>query len=43
MACILNFVVRIQLKILHDIDNSDCLTVRKFRNDTTSHVPAVTE
>ena len=43
MACILNFVVRIQLKILHDIDKSVFLIVTKFVSDTMSHLFAVTE
>ena len=37
------FVVRIQLKILHDIDKRVFLVVIKFRSDTTSHFSAVTE
>ena len=37
MACILSFVVRIQLKILHDIDKSVFLIVTKFGSDATSH------
>ena len=43
MACILSFVVRIQLIILHDIDKAVILIVRKFGSDTTSHFAAVTE
>ena len=42
-ACISSFVVRIQLKILHDIDKSVFLTVTKFWSDTTGHFSAVTE
>ena len=43
MAYILSFVVRIQLKILHDIDKCVLLIVTKFGSDTTSHFSAVTE
>ena len=43
MACILSFVVPIQLKILHDIDKSVFLIVTKFGSDTMSHLSAVTE
>ena len=43
MVCILSFVVRIQLKILHDIDKCVVLTVTTFGSDTTSHISAVTE
>ena len=43
MLCILSFVVRIQLKILHDIDKSVFLTVTKSGSDMTSHLSAVTE
>ena len=43
MACILCFVVQIQLKILHDIDKRVLLIVTKFGSDTTSHFSAVTE
>ena len=43
MACILSFVMRIQLKILHDIDKSVFPIVTKFGNDTTSYFFAVTE
>ena len=43
MACILSFVGRIQLEILHDIDKCVLLTVTKFESDTTSHFSAVTE
>ena len=43
MACILSFVVRIQLRILHDIDKGVFLIVTKFGSDTTSHFSAVTE
>ena len=43
MACILSFVLRIQLKISHDIDKSVFLIVRKFGSDTTSHFSTVTE
>ena len=42
MACILSFVVRIQLKTLHDIDKSVFLIVTKFVSDTTSHFSVVT-
>ena len=42
MACILSSVVRIQLKILHDI-NKCVLRIVKFGSDTTSHFSAVTE
>ena len=43
VVCILSFVMRIQLKILHDIGKSVFLIVTKFGSDTTSHFPAVTE
>ena len=43
MACILSFVMRIQLKILHDVDRCVFLIVKKFRSATTSHFSAVTE
>ena len=43
MACILSFVVRIQLKILHDIGNCVNLIITKFGSDTTSYFSAVTE
>ena len=43
MARILSFVVRIQLKILHDIDKSAFLIVTKFESDMPSHFSAVTE
>ena len=43
MACILSFVVRIQPKILHDIDKSVFLVVKKFWRDTTSNFSAITE
>ena len=43
MACILSFVERIQLKILHDIDKSGLLIVRKCGSDAMSHLSAVTE
>ena len=43
MACILGFVMRIQLKISNDIDKSVFLIVRKFASDTTSHFSAVTK
>ena len=42
MACILSFVVRIELKILHDLDKCVFLIVRKFGSDT-SHFFVVTE
>ena len=45
MAYILSFTVRIQLKILHDIDKCVLLIVSdvtKFGSDT-SHLSAVTE
>ena len=46
MAFILSVVVGIELKILHDMDKSVFLIVRKFGSDTTSHFScfsAVTE
>ena len=43
MACILSFVVRIELKILHHLDKCVLLIVRKFGSDTTSHFFVVTE
>ena len=43
MACILSFVVRIQLQILHDLDTCVLLIVTKFGSDTTSHFSAVTK
>ena len=43
MACILSFVMRIQLKFLHDIDKCVFLIVTKFRSDMMSHFSAVTE
>ena len=43
MACILSFVVRIQLKILLDIDKCVLLIVTKFVSDSKSHFSAVTE
>ena len=43
IACILSFVVQIQLKILHDIDKCVFLIVTKFGSDTTCHFSAVTE
>ena len=43
MAYILSFVVRIQLKILHDIDKHFPLIVTKFGSDTTCHVSVITE
>ena len=43
MACILSFIMRLQLKILHDIDKSVFLIVTKLGSDTTSHFSAVTE
>ena len=43
MAYILSFVVRIQLKILHDIDKRLPLIVTKCGSDTTNHVSAITE
>ena len=42
MACILSFVMRIQLKILHDIDKCVFLIVTKLGSDT-SYFSAVTE
>ena len=36
MACILSFVMRIQLKILHDLDKCVLLIVTKFGSDTKS-------
>ena len=41
MACILSFGVRIQLKILHDIDKC-VLIITKFGSDK-SHFSAVSE
>ena len=43
MAYIFSFVMRIQLKILHDIDKRFPLIVTKFGSDTTSHVSAIIE
>ena len=43
MACILSFVVPIQLKKLHDIDKCFLLILTKFGSDTTSHFSAVNE
>ena len=43
VAFILSSVVRIQLKILHDIDKCVFLIVTKFGSDTMSHFSAVTE
>ena len=43
MVYILSFVVRIQLKILHDIDKCVLLIVTKFGSDTVIHFSAVTE
>ena len=43
MVCILSFVERIQLKILHDIETCILLNVTKFGSDTMSHFSAVTE
>ena len=43
MACILSFVERIQLKILHDIEKCVLLIVTKFGSDTMGHFSAVTE
>ena len=43
MACILSFVKRIQLKILHDIEKCVLLIVTKFESDLMSHVSTVTE
>ena len=43
MACILSFVVQIELKILHDMDKYVFLIVRKFGSDTTSHFFVVAE
>ena len=43
MACILSFVMQIQLKILHGIDKSIFLIVTKFGSDMMSHFPVVTE
>ena len=42
MACILSFFMRIQLKILHEIDKSVFLIVTKFGSDATSYFCAVT-
>ena len=42
MACILSFVMRIQLKILHDIDKCVFL-IAKFGSDMASHFSDVTE
>ena len=43
MACIANFVMWIQLKILHDIDKGVFLIVTKFGGNTTSYFSGVTE
>ena len=43
VPCILSFVERFQLQILHDIDKSAFPIVTKFGCDTTSHFSAVTE
>ena len=43
MACILSFVVWIQLKILHDIDKCVLIILTKFGSDTMSHFSAVNE
>ena len=43
MACILSFVERIQLKILHDIEKCVLLILTKFGSDTMGHFSAVTE
>ena len=42
MACILSFVERIQLKILHDIEKCVLLIATKFESDTINF-SAVTE
>ena len=43
MACTLSFVVRMQLKILHDIDKCVFLILTKVGSDTTNRFSAVTE
>ena len=43
MACILSFVVQIELKILLDLDKCVFLIVKKIGSDTTSHFFVVTE
>ena len=43
MVYILSFVMRIQLKNLHDIIKSVFLIVTKFWSDTTSHCSVVPE
>ena len=43
MACILNFVMLIQLKILHYIDKRVYCIVTKFGSDMASHFSAVTK
>ena len=43
MGCILSFVERIWLKILHDIEKCVLLIVAKYGSDTTSHFSVVTE
>ena len=43
MACILSFIVRIQVKILLDIDEFVFLIPTDFRSDMMSHFSAVTE
>ena len=43
MSCILSFIERIQLKILHDKKKCFILIVTKFGSDTMSHFFAVTE
>ena len=43
MACILSFVERIKLKILHDNEKCVLLIVTKFGSDTMSHFSAVTD
>ena len=42
MVCIFNFVVLVQLKILHDIDKGVFLIVTRFGSDMTSHFSAGT-
>ena len=43
MACILSFVERIKLKILHGIEKCVLLIVTKFGSDTMSDFSAVTD
>ena len=43
MVCILSFVERIQLKILHDVEKCVLLIVTEFGSDTMRQFSAVTE